>query len=80
MNSYKEDWRHCARHWCNGFAVMAYIFFEHGQVLPAAVCTLVAEILLAPSAMKHRSWSTLMSSTLFLGLSISTIARTVLFT
>ena len=74
---YRTDWRDSLRHVCNLFAVAAYICFEHGHVLAAAVCTLLAEVLLTPSAIKHRSWSTMMSSMLFLGLALGTISRSL---
>ena len=78
--SYETDWRDAVRHLSNLFFVMSYLNFEGGHVVLAACCTLTGEVLLAPSAIKHRSWSTVASSALFLALALSTLARTFLRT
>ena len=71
---YKTDWRDGIRHLSNIFFVFSYLNFENGHVMFAATCTLIGEMLLAPSAIKHRSWSTVASSALFLGLALSTLS------
>ena len=63
---YQTDWRDGFRHLSNLFFVLSYLNFENGHVVLAASCTLKGEVLLAPSAIKHRSWSTVASSALFL--------------
>ena len=75
---YQTDWRDGFRHLANLFFVLCYLNFENGHVVVAASCTLIGELLLAPSAIKHRSWSTVASSALFLGLALSTLTRTFL--
>ena len=77
---YQTDWRDAVRHLSNLFFVMSYLNFEGGHIVLAACCTLTGEVLLAPSAIKHRSWSTVASSALFLALALSTLARTFLRT
>ena len=72
---YQTDWRDAVRHLSNLFFVMSYLNFEGGHIVLAACCTLTGEVLLAPSAIKHRSWSTVASSALFLGLALSTLGR-----
>lgn len=72
---YQVTWHDTLRHIANCLFVGSYLCFEHGYVLPAATCTLVAESLLIPSAIKQKSWSTIASSALFLGLALSTLGR-----
>ena len=76
--SYKTDWRDHIRHYSNLAFIGSYLFFEHGMVVPAACCTLMGESLLAPSAIKHRSWSTVIVGGVFLALALGTIARSFL--
>ena len=72
---YQTDWRDTMRHWSNLAFVGSYLFFENGYVVPAAFCTLLGESLLAPSALKHRSWSTVAMGGVFLTLACGTILR-----
>lgn len=75
---YQTDWRDTARHFANFTFVGSYLFFERGMVLQGAFCTLTGELLLAPSAWKHRSWSTIVVGGLFFTLALGTISRTLL--
>ena len=75
---YQTDWRDTLRHFSNLAFVGSYLFFERGVVLPGACCTVVGELLLAPSAIKHRSWSTVVVGGVFLALAIGTISRSLL--
>ena len=77
MSNYKTDWRDTARHFSNLAFVGSYVFFERGMVVPGACCTLTGEILLAPSAIKHRSWSTVAVGTVFFVMAIGTISRSL---
>ena len=72
---YQTDWRDGFRHLSNLFFVLSYLNFENGHVVAAAGCTLLGEVLLVPSAIKQKSWSTIASSALFLGLALSTLGR-----
>jgi hypothetical protein len=72
---YQTDWRDGFRHLSNLFFVLSYLNFENGHVVTAAGCTLLGEVLLVPSAIKQKSWSTIASSALFLGLALSTLGR-----
>ena len=72
---YQTDWRDGFQHLSNLFFVLSYLNFENGHVVTAAGCTLLGEVLLAPSAIKQKSWSTIASSALFLGLALSTLGR-----
>ena len=76
--SYKTDWRDHIRHYSNLAFIGSYLFFENGMVVPAACCTLMGETLLAPSAIKHRSWSTVAVGGIFLALAVGTIVRSAL--
>ena len=76
--SYKTDWRDNLRHWSNLAFIGSYLFFENGHVVPAAFCTLAGETLLAPSAIKHRSWTTVAMGGIFLVLAAGTILRSAL--
>jgi len=78
MNGYRTDWRDTLRHFSNLAFVGSYLFFERGMVLPGACCTVTGEILLAPSAWKHRSWSTIAVGVVFFSLAIGTISRSLL--
>lgn len=77
MNNYKTDYRDTLRHFSNLAFVGSYLFFERGMVLPGACCTVAGEILLAPSAIKHRSWSTVAVGAVFLALAVGTISRSL---
>ena len=74
MKNYKTDWRDTIRHFSNIAFVCSYLFFERGLVVAGAFCTVTGEILLAPSAIKHRSWSTVLVGCVFLALALRTIA------
>lgn len=76
--SYKTDWRDNLRHVSNFCFIGSYLCFERGHVLAGACFTLVGESLLAPSALKQKSWSTIMVGSIFLVLALSTIARVIL--
>ena len=74
---YQTTWHDTLRHFSNLAFVGSYLFFERGMVLPGACCTVTGEILLAPSAIKHRSWSTVVVGGVFLALAIGTIGRSL---
>ena len=75
---YETDWRDTARHFSNLCFVGSYLFFERGMAVQGACCTLLGEMLLAPSAMKQRAWSTVALGSLFFVLAIGTISRSLL--
>ena len=72
---YRETWQDYLRHVANLFFVLSFVNFEHGNVMVASACTLTGELLLAPSAIKHRSWSTVATGALFIGLALSALGR-----
>ena len=74
---YETDFRDTLRHFSNLCFVGSYLFFERGDVVPGACCTLIGEILLAPSAVKQRAWSTVALGSLFFVLAIGTISRSL---
>jgi len=78
MNKYSTDWRDHIRHLANFCFVGSYLCLTHGNLLAGSLFTLLGESLLAPSALKHRSWSTLLVGGIFLALALSTIARVLL--
>ena len=78
MSNYKSDFRDTLRHFSNLAFIGSYLFFEQGMTLPGACCTLAGEMLLAPSALKQRSWSTVALASLFFILAIRTISRSLL--
>ena len=45
------------------------------MVVPGAICTLLGESLLIPSAIKHKSWSTWMVAGIFIMMSLGTLTR-----
>lgn len=75
---YTTDYRDTLRHFSNIAFVGSYLFFERGLILPGAFCTVAGELLLAPSAIKQRSWSTVFVGSVFLALAIGTISRSLL--
>ena len=75
---YKVDWRDHARHFANACFVVSYVCLTNSMLLTGSCFTLLGELLLAPSALKHRSWSTLLVGGIFLALALSTIARVLL--
>ena len=78
MNNYKEDWRDHIRHLANFGFIAAYLCLERGMLVPGAFFTIAAESMLAPSALKHKSWSTLLVCGIFLTLALRTLVRTFL--
>ena len=78
MKDYKTDWRDRIRHLANFCFVGSYLCLTHGNLLVGSLFTLLGESLLAPSALKHRSWSTLLVGGIFLALALSTIVRVLL--
>ena len=75
---YQTDWRDTARHFANACFVISYVCLSNGVLVLGSCFTLLGESLLAPSALKHRSWSTLFVGGIFLCLALSTIARVLL--
>ncbi len=75
---YQTDWRDQLRHFSNFCFIGSYLFFERGMVLQGAICTVTGELLLAPSAIKHQSWSTIVVGGVFLFLALGTITRSLL--
>ena len=75
---YETDWRDRARHVANFCFIGSYLSFERGHVMVGACFTLLGESLLAPSALKQKSWSTIMVGSIFLTLALSTIVRVVM--
>ena len=75
---YKTTWHDTARHFANAAFVVSYICLTNGMLLIGSCFTLLGESLLAPSALKHRSWSTLLVGGVFLTLALTTIARVLL--
>ena len=78
MSEYKTDYRDTLRHFSNLAFIGSYLFFERGMALQGACCTLIGEMLLAPSALKQRAWSTVALGSLFFVLAIGTISRSLL--
>jgi len=76
--NYQTDWRDNLRHLANICFIGTYLFFDRGMVLQGACCTVVGELLLSPSAIKHRSWSTVIVGGIFLFLALGTITRSLL--
>ena len=75
---YKEDWRDHVRHVANACFVGSYICLTNGMMILGSLFTIIGESLLAPSALKQRSWSTLLVCSVFLTLAFVTIARSLL--
>ena len=59
--NYETDWRDTARHFANACFVGSYLCMSHGMLVFGALFTVVGETALAPSALKHKSWSTVFS-------------------
>lgn len=76
--SYKECWRDQARHVANACFIGSYICLTNNMMILGSLFTIVGESLLAPSALKQRSWSTLLVCSVFLTLAFATIARSLL--
>jgi len=75
---YKTDYRDTLRHVANFCFIGSYLSFERGHVMVGACFTLAGESLLAPSAFKHRSWSTVLVGGIFLTLALGTLTRGLL--
>ncbi len=75
---YDTDYRDTLRHFANFAFVGSYLCFERGLLWQGACCTLTGELLLAPSAWKHKSWSTIVVGALFFTLALGTLSRTLL--
>ena len=78
MSNYKTDWRDTLRHVSNFGFIGSYLCLERGFLVAGALFTITSELLLAPSALKHRSWSTLLVGGIFLTLALGTLARSLL--
>ena len=76
--SYNTDWRDNLRHVSNFGFIGSYLCLERGYLVAGALFTICSELLLAPSALKHKSWSTLLVGGLFLALACGTLARSFL--
>lgn len=74
---YKTDIRDELRHVANFGFIGSYLCLERGHLVAGALFTIVAELLLFPSALKQKSWSTLMVGSIFLVLALSTLTRVV---
>ena len=74
---YKTTWQDSIRHLSNLCFVGSYLFFERSMIIPAACCTLAGELMLAPSAIKQRSWSTVVVGGLFFVLALGTLSRSL---
>ena len=48
---------------------------SHGIIVPGSLFTLVGELLLLPSALKQRSWSTILVAVVFVFLALATLSR-----
>ena len=72
---YKTDWRDFLRHIANFCFVGSYLCLSSSMLVPGSLFTLVGESLLAPSAIKHRSWSTVFVGALFFVIASLTLAR-----
>ena len=75
---YETDWRDTVRHYSNLCFIISYVCLEHAFLIAGASFTIAGELLLAPSAFKHRSWSTVAVGVVFLVLAIGTITRSLL--
>lgn len=75
---YKTDWRDELRHVANFGFIGCYLAMERGHLAVGAVFTIVSELLLLPSALRHRSWSTILVGAIFLALACGTLSRSSL--
>ena len=78
MAKYKTDIRDELRHVANFGFIGSYLCLERGHLIAGALFTIVAESLLFPSALKHRSWSTLLVGGIFLCLALATLSSSLL--
>ena len=75
---YQTDWRDTARHVANACFIGSYLCLSNGFLEAGSLFTLVGESLLAPSALKQRSWSTVIVGGIFLALALGTLTRCLL--
>ena len=75
MAKYKTDIRDELRHVANFGFIGSYLCLERGHLIAGALFTIVAESLLFPSALKQKSWSTLVVGSIFLVLALGTLTR-----
>ena len=75
---YKTDLRDELRHVANFGFIGSYLCLERGYLVAGACFTIASELLLVPSALKHRSWSTLLVGGIFLVLALGTLSRSLL--
>lgn len=78
MNGYKTDWRDFLRHIANFCFIGSYLCLSNSMLVAGSLFTLVGETMLAPSAFKHKSWSTVLVAGVFLTLALSTLYRELL--
>jgi hypothetical protein len=78
MNGYKTDWRDFLRHIANFCFIGSYLCLSNAMLVAGSLFTLVGETMLAPSAFKHKSWSTILVAGVFLTLALSTLYRELL--
>lgn len=75
MKKYNLTWQDHIRHIANFCFVASYICLVNGLMISGSLFTIVGEFLLAPSALKQRSWSTLIVCSIFLAIATHTLAR-----
>jgi hypothetical protein len=75
---YETTWHDHVRHLSNLVFICSYLCLERGFVIQGATLTIVGETLLAPSAIKQRSWSTVLVGGVFLVLALGTVTRLLL--
>ena len=78
MTKYKTDWRDHVRHLANFCFIGSYLCLTNGLMVQGSLFTILGESLLAPSAFKHRSWSTVFVGGIFLVLALGTLSRSLL--
>lgn len=78
MNGYKTDWRDLLRHVANFCFIGSYLCLTSSLLVAGSLFTIVGECMLAPSAFKHKSWSTILVAGVFLTLAISTLCKKLL--
>ena len=75
---YETDWKDQARHIANACFIGSYVCLTNGMLISGSLFTILGESLLAPSALKQRSWSTVLVGGVFLFLALSTLTRELL--
>ena len=75
---YRTDWRDSVRHVSNICFVFSYLCLERGFLVAGALFTISGEAMLAPSAITHRSWSTVAVGAMFMVLAVATLTRSLL--